>query len=83
MLVVGANGSWYLLSKRRGQPTVSAAEGVALWRIRYSEIAVTHDPLIEQRILSDAQALAREVHETMVRLAPEIGLRFDHLKRWR
>jgi hypothetical protein len=80
MVVVGQDRSWYLLSKRRGQPTVDPNEGVALWRLRYTEVSEHSDPLIARGTLTEAEALRREVHETMERLAPDIGLRYDHLE---
>jgi hypothetical protein len=39
--------------------------------------------LIAQGILTEAEALAAEAHETMVHLAPEVGLRYDRLETWR
>jgi hypothetical protein len=80
MVVVGRDATWYFLSKVRGQPTVDADTGRALWNIHFAEIATPDHALIAQGILSSSEALRHEVHETMKRLAPEIGLRYDHLE---
>jgi hypothetical protein len=79
MAVVGGNGSWYLLSKRRGQPTMPIEQAQARWDVHYADVAAPHDVLIAAGQLTPDEALAREVHETMRRLAPEIGLRYDYL----
>ncbi len=80
IVVVGRDATWYFLSKVRGRPTVDADTGRALWNIRFAEIARPDHALIAQGILPSSEALRREVHETMTRLAPEIGLRYDHLE---
>jgi hypothetical protein len=78
--VVGQDRTWYLLTKRRGQPMVSVEEGLARWRRQFRDVAQPDNALIAQGLLSEAEALVRELHETMVRLAPEIGLRYDRLE---
>jgi hypothetical protein len=83
MGIVGLNGSWYLLSKRRGQPTAREQDGLDLWHVHYARAAEPNDKLVRLGILTEPQALRREVHETMTRLAPELGLRYDHLESLR
>ncbi len=80
MAVVGQTGGWYLLSKRRGRPTVTIEEATALWDIYYADAAEPNERLIAAGQLTPEAALAQEVHETMRRLAPEIGLRYDYLE---
>jgi hypothetical protein len=80
MAVVGQDGSWYLASKQRGRPSASVAVGLARWSHWFDEIAASDDEQLARGRLTTAQALRRELHETMVRLAPEIGLRYDHLE---
>jgi hypothetical protein len=80
LVVVGEGGSWYLLSKRRAQPITAPATAIDLWRVRYAEIASHYDPLVESGALTEAEALRRELHETMERLAPELRLRYDHVE---
>jgi hypothetical protein len=83
MAIVGQHGSWYILSRRRGQPLASEADGLDLWHVHYAEVAEPNDPLIRLGMLTEREALRRELHETMRRLAPEIGLRYDHLEALR
>ncbi len=80
MAVVGRDGTWYILSRVRGQPAIDPGEGRALWKARFVEIATPHNALIARGALREADALRLEVHQTMTRLAPEIGLRYDHLE---
>jgi uncharacterized protein with PIN domain len=79
IVAVGSDGTWYFLSRVRGRPTVDPVVGTALWNVHFGEVAAADDLLIARGILSDSEALRREAHETLVRLAPEIGLRYDHL----
>jgi hypothetical protein len=83
MVVVGHDGGWHLLSRRPGYPTVPSAEGLTRWQLRFLEAALKDNALIAQGILTEAEALAAEAHETMVHLAPEVGLRYDRLETWR
>jgi hypothetical protein len=80
IVVVGRDDTWYFLSKLRGRTTVDADTGRALWNVCFAEIASPDHALIAQGVLSSSEALRREVHETMTSLAPEIGLRYDHLE---
>jgi hypothetical protein len=80
LVVVAQDGAWYFLSKVRGQPSADPGTGGALWNTCFALMAQPHHALIARGILSHDEALRDEVHETMIRLAPEIGLRYDWLE---
>jgi hypothetical protein len=80
LVVVGEDRHWYLLSKRTGPPSVSAIEGVVRWNEIWDAMAAANETLIAQGRLSEAAARVEEIHETMVRLAGELHLRYDDLE---
>jgi hypothetical protein len=80
MAVVGQDSSWDVLSKRQGHPSVDPAQAFMAWRGEYTEVSEQYDLLVAGGVLSPAEALRRELHETMERLAPGLGLRYDHLE---
>jgi hypothetical protein len=80
LVVVTQDGAWYFLSKVRGQPTADPTTGGALWDAYFAVTAQPHHDLIARGTLSRDEALRQEVHDTMIRLAPEIGLRYDWLE---
>ncbi|HZR97432.1 MAG TPA: hypothetical protein VFE37_01925 [Chloroflexota bacterium] len=77
LAVVGEDEHWYLLSKRAGPPTVSALEGVLRWYELWEGLATANAELITHGRLSEEAARVQEIHETMLRLAAELRLRYD------
>jgi hypothetical protein len=80
LAVVTEDSHWYLLSKRPGRRLASPGVAQARWLQVFRELAYRDEPLIAQGRLTQHAALVREVHETMTRLAPELGLRYDDLE---
>jgi hypothetical protein len=80
LVVVGEDDHWYLLSKRAGQRLANPDDAHARWWEVFEDVASHDDALIAQGQLTQQAALVREVHETMIRLAPELGLRYDDLE---
>jgi hypothetical protein len=80
LVVVAEDRHWYLLSKRGGQALAAAGHAQARWLRVFFEIARLDEPRIARGELTRQEALVNEVHETMARLAPELGLRYDDLE---
>jgi hypothetical protein len=81
MTVVGRNGSWYFLSKLRGQPTASPEDGIAAWLTVFRTLDPHYDALIAAGVVTQDEALQQQLHETMVSVAPQLRLRYDRLER--
>jgi hypothetical protein len=79
MAVVGRDGSWYFLSKVRGQPTATPEDGAAAWLAVFRSLDAHYDELIAAGSLTPDDALRDQAHAVLVRVAPRLRLRYDHL----
>ena len=79
-IVVGADGSWYFLSKLRGQPTANPEEGIAEWLDEFATLTLRYSGLVQSGVLTRAHALRRQAYEALGNIAPRLRLRYDRLE---
>lgn len=79
IVVVGLDGTWYVLSRRSRMFQLSAGRLVGLWR----EVVVTLRPAFAARIaggeLSKANAEIELLHHTWLTIAPRARLHYDRV----
>jgi hypothetical protein len=79
LMIVGANGTWYALSRQPGVPQVSEREaremiGAAFMIVRAGALAAQ-----QAHGWTDEQTLDVLLHSLWSRIAPRLGLRYDRL----
>ncbi len=80
LAVIGRDRTWYILSKRPGQPTAGPAEGVLAYREALHALLPKYRQLVQSGRLDAATAWRQHTHEAWERVAPALGLRYDRIQ---
>ena len=76
---VGADGTWYVLSRPPGAPAAAkAAVDRAYWTARHA-LAPKYRALVQAQAVSRARAWQDHSHEIWQQIAPALGLRYDRV----
>jgi hypothetical protein len=82
LVVVGADGTWYLLSAQpdRGKNQKLIYVIQEQYERAALDLAGVYRALRQRGLLSRAQAWQEQSHEVWVKVAPPLGLRYDRVK---
>jgi hypothetical protein len=80
MVVVGQDGTWYFVSKLRGEPTTDPEEAYDEWGALFEALYPRYQAAVEVGTLTEAEALRVMTNEILTTLAPALRLRYDRLE---
>jgi hypothetical protein len=80
MVVVGADGSWYVLSKPKGAQLPDPVEAAQRLRAEVMRLMPWHRAQVQARRLEPREAWRAHSHEAWLVVAPELGLRYSRVE---
>src|SRR5207249_1069260 len=76
IVVVGHDGTWYVLSKRRGARVARPETGVAAFRTAFATLSVDYLARVQAGQLTSEEAFRDALHRIWQVIAPPLGLRY-------
>ncbi|MGH2353674.1 MAG: hypothetical protein ACRDJN_18885 [Chloroflexota bacterium] len=80
VVVVGADGTWYLLSIEPGKALPADATIEGAYRITRQSLIPKYLALVQSQAMTRARAWQEHSHEVWERIAPVLGLRYDRIE---
>jgi hypothetical protein len=77
VVVIGADGTWYVLSKPPRGPHLDIGTVIERWLTARDGLDRVYVPLVESGSLPAKAAWRRQTHEMWLRIAPGLKLRYD------
>jgi hypothetical protein len=78
--VVGADGTWYVLSREPDRPSTSREVLVATYQVERDAARIEYERLVQDGVLTRRNARRALSHDIWVAAAPKLGLRYDRIE---
>jgi hypothetical protein len=80
VVAVGADDTWYVLSRTSGAPSPSAATVAASYFTTRQALVAKYRALVQAQTVTRDRAWQEHTHEVWARISPALGLRYDRIE---